>query len=172
MALRPASFLELYGSIGASGLAFEVFWVSFERSFRTIRAWGVAWRGFKDALGKLLGCFGLFLGCLGMPWGGLWGRLAGRNQNILIFASETKGPATKYTCPGWPQGGRKEAAGRVQGGCGWGARASEDSSAEKLCTWKAPWETYQKKKKEKRSYDRQGAKGKGRRQEEKKKKLM
>ena len=99
MDLRPTSFWELYGSIGASGLAFEVLWVSLERSFRTLRAWGFAWRGFKDALGKLLGCFGLFLGCLGMPWGGLWGALEAANPNILIFASETKGPATKYTRP-------------------------------------------------------------------------
>ena len=70
--------------------------------------------------------WGAFEGLLGGLWGELGRVLEAYKQEILIFASETKGRATKTQT----RVGRREGARRVRGGCKEGARASEDGSAK------------------------------------------
>ena len=79
----------------------------------TWEALGVHWELVGTSLGMFWGLKVLF--------GGLWrdlGRALGAyKQGTLIFASETKARATKQH----KRRGRKEGAGRVQGGCEEGA---------------------------------------------------
>ena len=80
----------------------------------TWEALGVHWELVGTSLGMFWGLKVLF--------GGLWrdlGRALGAyKQETLIFASETKGRATKTQT----RGGCEEGARRVQGGCREGAR--------------------------------------------------
>ena len=87
----------------------------------TLRLLGGTWGALGDHWeldGTFLGGFWCLEGLLGGPWGELGRVLEAYKQETLIFASETKGRATKTqtrVC-------RREGARRVQGGCREGAR--------------------------------------------------
>ena len=97
----------------------------------TLKLLGGTWGALGDHWeldGTFLGGFWCLEGLLGGPWGELGRVLEAYKQETLIFASETKGRATKtQTRVGRRegarrvQGGCKEAARRVQGGCKEGA---------------------------------------------------
>ena len=91
--------------------------------------------------------------------GCLWAGFGAQKQDILIFASETKAPATNLQ----DQAGCGDGARMVQGWCGDGARKHYTLRG-------VPGETYQKKKRRRGPSDER--KGKGRRQEAKKKRLI
>ena len=87
----------------------------------TLKLLGGIWGALGDHWeldGTFLGGFWCLEGLLGGPWGELGRVLEAYKQETLIFASETKGRATKTQT----RVGREEGAGRVQGGCKEGAR--------------------------------------------------
>ena len=87
----------------------------------TLKLLGGTWGALGDHWEldvTFLGGFWCLEGLLGGPWGELGRVLEAYKQETLIFASETKGRATKTQT----RGGRKEVARRSRGGCKWGAR--------------------------------------------------
>ena len=111
-------------------------------------------------LKRLQGCLGKAFGVLwigfGVPWDALGRSLgaAGEGKSKYTHICErNEGPSNQVykaeVAARWPRGGRKVAARWPRGGCKEGARHHESSAAVKLCTWRAPWETYQKKKRRK-----------------------
>ena len=114
----------------------------------TLKLLGGTWGALGDHWeldGTFLGGFWCLEGLLGGPWGELGRVLEAYTQETLIFASETKGRATKtQTRVGRKegarrvQGGCKEGAGRVQGGCKEGVSMGRKESGSRQVPLETP----------------------------------
>ena len=107
----------------------------------TLKLLGGTWGALGDHWeldGTFLGGFWCLEGLLGGPWGELGRVLEAYKQETLIFASETKGRATKTQT----RVGRKEGARRVQGGCEEGVSMCRKESGSR----QVPLETIKKKR--------------------------
>ena len=94
----------------------------------TLKLLGGTWGALGDHWeldGTFLGGFWCLEGLLGGPWGELGRVLEAYKQETLIFASETKGRATKTQT----RGGCREGARRVQGGGEYGSKGKWKSAS-------------------------------------------
>ena len=96
------------------GVTLGLLWGHFGATLKLLEGtWG-ALGDHWELDGTFLGGFWCLEGLLGGPWGELGRVLEAYKQETLIFASETKGRATKTQT----RGGRGEVASGVQGECG------------------------------------------------------
>ena len=94
----------------------------------TLKLLGGTWGALGDHWeldGTFLGGFWCLEGLLGGPWGELGRVLEAYKQETLIFASETKGRATKTQT----RRGRDDGASGVQGGCEDGSKGKWKSAS-------------------------------------------